>query len=336
MLLFLLRLCSIPYALGMQLRAIAYRFHLIRSFRLPRQVISVGNLTAGGTGKTPLTAWIATYLINRGKSVAVLTRGYGGTLEGRVAVVADGRQRLLSPQQAGDEPCLLADTVPGLIVVMGSNRYAAGVMALEKFTPDIFILDDGFQHIRLHRDLDILLLDATRPLANGYTLPAGLLRESFSAVRRADLVIYTRCGSGQQPSVRIPDGIAVTRARHVLSGFRQADGGPQRQFAELAGLQGLAFAGIADPAAFFDSLEAAGLTLTATLSFPDHTRYGEEEVASLAGLRRSSKADYLITTAKDAVKLGSCGGMDLPFYVADLEIVFHDPLPLSKELDKLL
>jgi tetraacyldisaccharide 4'-kinase len=335
LLLLLLRCCSFPYALFMQLRAMAYRIGLIRSYRLPKPVVSVGNLAAGGTGKTPMTAWIAAYLIRRGRKVAVLTRGYGGRLEGTVAVVADGRQRLLLPEDAGDEPCLLADLVPGLIVVMGSDRYQAGLLALEKFNPDFFILDDGFQHLRLQRDLDILLLDASRPLGNGYTFPAGFLRESFSAVRRAAIVVFTRCASGQQPLPDIPHGVPAIRANHRLTGCRSVDSGVVRKFDELDGLKGLAFAGIADPEAFFASLEAAGLHLTATLSFPDHSVYGDEEAAALAGLRRSSRADYLITTAKDAVKLASAGCGDFPFYIADLEMVFHDELPLRKELDKL-
>jgi tetraacyldisaccharide 4'-kinase len=334
-LLLVLRLCSHLYALAMTLRAAAFSSGLLRSQRLPKPVVSVGNLTVGGTGKTPMTAWIAAYLLKRGKRVAVLTRGYGGTLEGQVAVVADGRQRLLSPEEAGDEPCLLADQLPELIVVMGSNRYAAGLMAMEKFSPDIFILDDGFQHLRLQRDLDILLLDAAKPLGNGYALPAGLLRETVAAAARADLVVFTRCGKEQHPAMKIPPGIPLCRAYHALSGCRPADGGAVCPFSELAPLLGLAFAGIGDPEAFFDSLEAAGLRLAATLSFPDHTAYGEAEVAALARLRRTSRADYLITTAKDAVKLGSCGD-SVPFYIADLDMAFHDGLPLTTELDKLL
>lgn len=335
-LLVLLRGCSHLYALIMGLRAAAYRTGLLASRRLPKPVISVGNLTTGGTGKTPTTAWIAAYLLKRGKRVAVLTRGYGGSLEGQVAVVADGRQRLLTPIEAGDEPCLLADLLPGLIVVMGSDRYAAGLMALERYNPDIFILDDGFQHLRLQRDLDILLLDATRPLGNGYALPAGFMRETLPAAARADIVVFTRCARDQQPAIDIPGNKPVCRALHGLTGCRPAVGGKQRPFAELAGLRGLAFAGIADPEAFFTALESAGLSLAATLSFPDHSGYGEEEVAALAGLRRSCRADYLITTAKDAVKLDAASGRELPFYIAELELVFHDSGPLIAALDKLL
>ena len=159
-------------------------------------MISVGNITVGGTGKTPATAFIARLLIGRGLKVAVLSRGYGGSMEGETAIVADGRTILLDAGQCGDEPYLLAATVPGLMVVMGADRYSAGMLAMERLSPDIFLLDDGFQHLRLRRDLDILLVDWARPFGNGRTLPAGLLREPLSAVQRADLVVYTRCPQG--------------------------------------------------------------------------------------------------------------------------------------------
>lgn len=334
--LLLLKLVSHLYALVMRSRVLCYRLGIFRSYSLAKPVISVGNIVVGGTGKTPMTLWIARYLMSRGKKTAVLTRGYGGRLEGKVAVVSDGVKRLLSAQDAGDEPSLLADLLPGLIVVMGSNRYEAGCLAIEKFSPDCFILDDGFQHLKLKRDLDILLLDASRPFGNERTFPAGLLREPPSAVNRADLVVFTRCNEENRSESLFFEGIPLARATHKLTGFQCLAEREVRPFAELASLNGLAFAGIADPESFFNSLEAAGLHLTATLSFPDHTDYGDDETAALARLRISTKADYLITTAKDAVKLGSAGGREIPFYVAVLEIAFHDERVISRELDKLL
>ena len=177
----------------MRLRALFYEIGIFRVKRLPLPVISVGNITMGGTGKTPTVILIARELMARGKRVAVLTRGYGGSLEGETRIVSDGEKLFLSPAEAGDEPCLLASSLPGLMVVMGSDRYRAGCLALKELSPDCFILDDGFQHQRLGRDLDILLLDGTAPFNNGWTLPAGFLREPISAVSRADLVILTRC-----------------------------------------------------------------------------------------------------------------------------------------------
>lgn len=336
LLLCFLRLCSFPYAAVMLLRAFFYSTGVFKSRQLPRPVISVGNLVVGGTGKTPMTAWIAKYLMKKGKKVAVLTRGYGGALEGSVALVSDGVERLLTPLDAGDEPCLLADLLPGVAVVMGSDRYQAGTLAMEKFQPDLFILDDGFQHLKLRRQLDIILLDATKPRGNSWTFPAGLLREPFSAIKRGDVAVFTRSKGPAQGNTSLPPRLAVCHSNHSLTGFKPLKGGDTRPFSDLNGLKGLAFAGIADPSGFFDSLENEGLTLAATLSFPDHTAYGDEEVAALARLKKSCNADYLITTAKDAVKFGAPAAGDIPFYVAVLEISFYDDTPMKSALDKLL
>ncbi len=336
LLLVLLRVSAVLYSLVMRLRAAAFAAGLLRSHKLPRPVISVGNITLGGTGKTPMTAWLARYFLSRGKRVAVLSRGYGGRLEGTVAIVADGNRRLLEPEEAGDEPCLLADLVPGVMVVIGSDRYRAGCLAMERLNPDIFILDDGFQHLRLRRDLNILLLDSREPFANGRTLPAGFLREPVSAAGRADLALFTRCSDDVQVTVPLPVNVPTCRARHRLSGFTSLSDSTQRRFEELAGLRGVAFAGIADPAGFFDELEHEGVVLAATLAFPDHTGYGDDECAALARLLRSTRADYLITTAKDAVKLMALGSEEVPCYVASLELEFSDPALLGERLDKLL
>jgi tetraacyldisaccharide 4'-kinase len=332
----LLWVLSIWYAMIMRFRASAYSLSIFRSFTLPRPVISVGNITVGGTGKTPVTAWIATYLLGKGKKVAVLSRGYGGSLEGTVAVVSDGIKRALSPFEAGDEPCLLADNLPGLIVVIGSSRYDAGRLAMERFKPDIFILDDGFQHLNLKRDLNILLLDANRPLGNGYVFPAGLLREPSSAINRADLIVYTRADRSCNTVDLVPESSSVLKSEHSLSGYKQLREEGVRSFEELKGLKGLAFAGIADPVQFFDSLEKCGVQLVATIAFPDHTDYGDEEITALAKLKRSSCADYLITTAKDAVKVPVSSVDKFPFYVAQLEVSFYDDTALRAALDRLL
>ncbi len=298
-------------------------------------MISVGNLTVGGTGKTPVTAWIAAYLLNNGKKVAVLSRGYGGSLEGTVAIVSDGVKRFLTPLEAGDEPCLLADNLPGLIVVIGSSRYDAGRLAMERFQPDIFILDDGFQHLNLKRDLNILLLDAKKPFGNGLVFPAGTLREPSSAINRADLIVSTRAGGSGTAIEQISENIPVISSEHRLTGYRPYSGGEIRPFEGLKGLKGLAFAGIADPNQFFDSLEKCGAQLVATIAFPDHTDYGADEIVALAKLKRSSSADYLITTTKDAVKIPVNQVGEFPFYVAQLEVFFHDEAMLKTALDSI-
>ena len=334
LLLSFLTLLSFPYELVIRLRAYVYGAGILTSRRLPRPVISVGNLTVGGTGKTPAVAMLAKYFIARGKRVAVLSRGYKGTLRGKEGIVSDGAAMFLTSEEAGDEPFLLADTVPGLAVVVGADRYRAGLLAMERLAPDIFILDDGFQHLRLQRDLNILLLDSRRPFGNGRTLPAGLLREPRSAAERADLVIYTRCSSGEETDC-FP-GKPACRAFHHLTGVTRLQGGEVSPLAILRGMRGVAFAGIADPVPFFRDLEDEGLTLAAVLPFPDHCRYGEAEVDEILNAAVSCGADYLVTTEKDGVKLGPYGERLSNAYTAALDMWVADPGPLVACLEKLL
>lgn len=334
LLLAFLGLLAIPYALALRLRTLAYATGIVRTRRLTRPVISVGNLTVGGTGKTPTVALVARLLMARGIRVAVLSRGYGGSLEGEARIVADGRTVFHSAAEAGDEPVLLAGMVPGVMVVIGRDRYAAGLLAQERLDPDVFILDDGYQHLRLHRDLNILLMDCRHPFGNGRTLPAGLLREPPSALDRADLVIYTRCQDDVPPSAKA--AVPACRARHRLLGLEPATGGALRDFSALHGQRGFAFAGIADPEAFFTALRQAGLDLAATARFPDHAGYGDAEREQLLATRAASGADYLVTTGKDAVKLAA----QLPrlgaVYVAVLELQLDDSAPLLAAIDKIL
>ncbi|HEX9022537.1 MAG TPA: tetraacyldisaccharide 4'-kinase [Geobacteraceae bacterium] len=324
---------SLSYAAALKLRAGAYRAGIFRSYRLPRPVVAVGNLTVGGTGKTPMTAYLARWFMERGKRVAILSRGYGGSLEGETRIVSDGRAILLTPDEAGDEPYLLASSLPGVMAVIGPDRYRAGCLALEQLEPDIFILDDGFQHLRLERDLNILLLDCGRPFGNGRTVPAGELREPVAAAGRADLIIFTRC-SGEGPSLSPDKPWCATF--HRLTGAVSVAGGETRPFAEMEGLKGLAFAGIAEPAYFFASLAREGLRLVTSRAFPDHCRYGEEEIAILCRLREECRADYLITTQKDAVKLTPHLEKLGPVYAAGLELELADAGPLTSALEKLL
>jgi len=325
---------SIPYSLILRVRAFFYRVGVFRSASLGKPVISVGNLSVGGTGKTPVTILLARLLLARGKRVAVLSRGFGGPGEGEVRVVADGSGILLSPPDAADEPFLIARSVPGLIVLTGRDRHRAGLCALERFHPDIFILDDGFQHLRLRRDLNILLLDAGSPLGNGRTLPAGLMREPASALRRADLVIHTRCDSSKEYA-RVAD-IPSCRSSHRLTGIVPFEGGSSLPFGVLAGRKGVAFAGIGEPDSFFAALRGEGLDLAATLAFRDHCSYDGPEVEAILRALKDTGAHYLITTEKDAVKLASPGRLCVDRFAAVLEIEMLDPEVLEQELEKLL
>ncbi len=336
LLILLLAPFSLVYSFIQRLRAAMYRTGMLKTGRLPRPVVSIGNITVGGTGKTPVTAYIARLLLEQGYKVAVLSRGYGGSLEGQIAIVSDGATLLLGPRECGDEPYLLASTVPGLMVVIGTDRYAAGQMAMQQLSPDVFLLDDGFQHLRLWRDLNILLLDSARPFGNGWTLPAGLLRESAQAAARADLVILTRCPKGTTLAPR-STGIPCCTSHHQLIDLLPLSGGPHVQFSSLANNNVLAFAGIADPISFFDELRCRGLNLVHTIRLPDHTSYTESDLSAIKEAMEKYGADMAVTTEKDGVKL-----QDLPLefrqriMLARLELIIMEPAPLKEHLCNLL
>ena len=336
----LLILIMAPFSLGysfiQRLRALFYKTGILRSQRLPRPVISIGNITVGGTGKTPVTAYIARQLLQQGYRVAVLSRGYGGSLEGQSIVVSDGATLMLSPRECGDEPYLLASTIPGLMVVIGTDRHAAGLLAMQQLAPDVFLLDDGFQHLRLQRDLNILLVDYSHPYGNGWTLPAGLLREPVSAGKRADLIIRTRCPDGILNKA-MTTGIPNCNARHRIVDLLPLSGGDPTPLPCSTQLKALAFAGIAEPSAFFDELRSLGLELVHTIRFSDHTSYADDEVSGILVAMGQYGAEVAITTEKDGVKLkGLTHDLRCRIQLARMELVINDPSPLMNALRNLL
>lgn len=315
---------SLLYSLVQTLRAGCYFNSLFTIYRLPKPVVSIGNITVGGTGKTPVAAWLATELIRKGYRVALLSRGYGGTLEGTCAIAANGTDILLSAVECGDEPYLLAQNVPGLMVVIGSDRYNAGMLAMECLNPDIFLLDDAFQHLRLHRDLNILLLDYTSPFGNGWTLPAGLLREPLPALKRADVIIRTRCE--EDDGVSTVAGIPCCNARHELGDAVPLGAAAHIPIDQLRGKSAIAFAGIAEPERFFHGLRSCGVNLLETVTFPDHVRYDEGECAVLENVMRTRRAELYLTTEKDGVKLhGLPSDLKAVIYQVRLRLVIDNP-----------
>jgi tetraacyldisaccharide 4'-kinase len=327
---------SLVYSLVLRQRSALYHFGILRTHRLPRPVISIGNITVGGTGKTPVTAYIARFFLAAGYRVAVLSRGYGGSLEGQTAVVSDGATIMMSAGECGDEPYLLASTIPGLMVVIGTDRYAAGQLAIKQLSPDVFLLDDGFQHLRLHRDLNILLMDFSRPFGNGWTLPAGMLREPSSATGRADLVIFTRTPDGATITGE-QGGIPACLSCHAIVDLLPLASRTPVPFSHCKEKNVLAFAGIADPDSFFAGLRAQGLNLVRCLRFPDHVIYNRERIDEIADALRKSGADFLITTEKDGVKLkGLSQELATRTLLARLELKIENQELLERLLTKLV
>lgn len=317
---------SLIYQVAMRLRVSAYRTGTFTVYRARVPVVSVGNLTVGGTGKTPVVDTIVKEFIDRGLRVAVVSRGYGGSCRDSVGCVAMGDGRLLMPAaEAGDEPCLLAARNPSLRVYVARKR-VLGVQAAERDGAQIIILDDGFQHLAVARDLDIVLLDSRAPFGNGAVLPAGPLREPRGALARADLVIMTHASRTARD---IPFKGPILYCRHRLSDrLTTLDGNPV-SWSELEGREVAAFAGIARPDDFFAALRRQGLTLSATLALDDHQDYSSEVLNRLERLCDNNK--LLITTEKDAIKLGTTT-LPFPCLVAPLVLDFDE----TSRLDDLL
>ena len=272
--------------------------------RLPAFVISVGNLAAGGTGKTPLVMWICGFLSAEGYRPAILSRGYGRK-ETSPAPVTSGRCDLF-----GDEPVLMAETLPSVPVWVGRERALTGKAALSRQEPvDMLVLDDGFQHLALDRDLDLVLLDCRSPFGNGFTLPLGPLREPVSHLRRADALVLTRAENEAmvRETLAALDGIfpaeRVFSCRHDLTGFRPGIGGPLIPLSALGGRRVAAFAGIAGPEKFFSALSGRGIDIRAAHAFPDHHGYTGLDLARIVESASKSGAEFIVTTAKDAVRV---------------------------------
>lgn len=286
--------------------------------RLSSPVISIGNLTSGGTGKTPLTLYIARRLSNRGYRVAIVSRGYRGSREKSGGVVHDGNRLLMTPTQAGDEPFMMALELKTVPVLVGRDRFKSAQRAITDFGATVIVLDDGFQHRKLKRDIDLLLVDHCRGFGNGHLLPRGPLREPLSSLSRAHAVIETRAARAA------PSNYRQTLLRHGMEGpvfqceFRpsvirilgeatptspyQAPGAPPPTKA-LRGLRVYAFSGLADNDNFHQTLSALGCQVVGFRHFPDHYWYQATDVTRLQKEALQTQAQVIATTEKDIIRM---------------------------------
>ena len=303
----ILALSSYLYGLGVRSRLFIQQGKRKKS--LPGFVVSIGNLTVGGTGKTPAACMLAEWALGEGYRVAILSRGYGGRHKKRVLEVSDGNDINVSPAEAGDEPCLLARKLRGVPVIISKKRHLAGLLAHEKFGANFYILDDGFQHLALKRDLNLVLVDALNPFGNGHLLPWGPLREPLDQLERADVLIITRSGqgtSGHNPIDflrRTFPGKPLFSSEHIPDQivFPNRDKAYDPDF--LKGKRVVAFAGIAKPQVFKDTLTRLGADLAFFRGFEDHHPFKRTEIGGLMTKKEKLKADCLLTTEKDWVRM---------------------------------
>jgi len=287
------------------MRTLLYDLGVKRSKRLPCPVISVGNLTVGGTGKTPLVMALVKELAKRGIRTAILTRGYKGKkTSGHIA--SDGQSIFLSPEESGDEPYLMSKTLKGTPVVIGKNRFLAGGRALHQFDVDGLLLDDGYQHLQLHRDLNILLIDSNIGFGDRHLLPRGILRESLEQLRRASLILLTQVDHPEAPRPLEEELRKLHPSLPIFHSHYESLGliGPKEEREDLHALQGknvLALSGIANPDSFSSLLKKCGMQVIREKVLPDHHHYTQEDIRSIE--KEGERVDWIVTTEKDMVKL---------------------------------
>jgi tetraacyldisaccharide 4'-kinase len=298
------------YGLLVQLRLWCFRHGWLSSSRLPCPVISVGNLTVGGTGKTPIVILLTEWLKAKGQRVAILSRGYKRTSADRHLLVSDGEKVLVGPSAAGDEPFLMARRCPQVIVAVGGDRAALGRWVLEQFPVDCMILDDGFQHRALHRDVDLVLLDAMDATGIDAMLPAGRLREPLSGLKRATAVLITRAeiqegvealrSRLQAIDLPLEECLEVTFKPESLLSVQVEE---KRPLEWCRGKKVWLVSGIGNSESFRRSAALLGVDIRGETVFRDHHQYRADDVGEIRTMAQAAGADIVLTTEKDAAKL---------------------------------
>ncbi len=311
-----------------------YDLRLLKIGRVDAPVISVGNLSVGGTGKTPfvihLTDRLKKLVGARKVKLGVVSRGYKGSAD-ETLLVSDGRRQLADFMSAGDEPVLIAESTPGVVVVVDRNRFRGAEHTVKNLRVKLLLLDDGFQHRKLHRDLDIVLLDAGDPLGNRLVLPAGYLREPVKSLQRADIIVLSKAtGDNDELGERalklqelVKKPVVVTKM--VPRYWRRLNQSELHAPEEIAGKKTIAFAGIARPDSFFNTVISLGADLVEALPMTDHCSYKRRHLDYISSYYLRSKSEWMVTTAKDAVKLPPILRF-LPVYFLEtnMEVVFGE------------
>jgi len=335
-----LRLLAYPYEAGARLKMWAYEIGMLRSIRLSACVISVGNITVGGTGKTPTAQKVARMLYNKGHRVVILNRGYRSHWDGEIGIVSDGNKIYMTAYEAGDEAYLMAKSLPGIPVIIGKNRSVSGTFAVQKMNAQVIIMDDGYQHWQLKRDLDILLVDTLNGFGNGCVLPRGILREPLTHLDRAGIFLMTKADqSSRLAKVQLVDAIRrynkqapiATSVHQQLSFAEIADwykgiDGNVRSLESMKGQKVMVFSALGNPQSFEQSVAACGLEIVEAVRYPDHHDYGMQEMQYINERAEKLGATAIITTGKDAVKVPTefiyfDRGVDLYILNMDIEII---------------
>lgn len=309
--------------------------------RVACHVVSIGNMTAGGTGKTPITIYFAEQWYKKGMKVGIVSRGYRRKNKAAVVLVSEGMGPCTTPDAVGDEPYLMAERLKGVPIVVAADRFLGCQELIARFGVEVILLDDGFQHLRLHRDLNLLIIDAANPFGNGHLLPRGPLREPISQIKRADWVIFTRVDEGLAME-ELMRRVALFQTRMIKSRFEAThliDLCTHECLSPsvLSGKRVLPFCGIGNPEAFLKQLALLGAKPEHPHLFEDHHDYQADDLAAVRAAAETAGIEWLVTTEKDAVKIKAFLPIDRPIarkvYALRIGPVFtHDVEPLFSRL----
>jgi tetraacyldisaccharide 4'-kinase len=334
-------LLSKLYHVAVQLRLALYRWRILRDHTLGCQVISIGNLTVGGTGKTPVVETFARALQTAGRRVAILSRGYKSaqrplwqraferltfqTPSIPPKIVSDGKSLLLDSDQAGDEPYMLATNLPNVIVLVDKDRVKSGRYAIEKFHADTLLLDDGFQYMPLKSRMDVVLVDRLAPFGNNHLLPRGTLREPKRNLRRASFILLTKCDGADNTRLkeelrRLNRHAEIIECAHHPLYFQDIYASDRQPLEFIKGRKVAAISGIAMPDGFEQQLRALGAELIYAKRYADHHRFTQQEMLNMINRSVRRNAELIITTEKDAVRFPKLDRRDLPIYYLRVEI----------------
>lgn len=334
-----LSVVSKVYGGAVKLREKFYQKGVFQSKRLPCMVISVGNLSVGGTGKTPMTIYLANLIQDLGYKAVVISRGYRGRAEKAGGIVSDGQVLLMGPETAGDEPYMMAAILKEVPVIVGKNRFEVGMLAVREFDPDVLVLDDAFQHLKLMRDIELVLLDYRCPFGNRHLLPRGPLREPISSLSRADAFILTRSElSGSMSLERIE---TISDQRPVFQSFyvpyvcQVVKGNTSRYHSmfqnsftddlkSLKSLNVFAFSGLAKNQNFRQTFEVLKCNVVGFSGFSDHHRYSDQDLEKIVNSAKQSDADAFVTTEKDYVKIALRINWPMDLIVIGIKIGFEE------------
>ena len=332
-----LSFASLFYFLAYKIRLSLYKLNILKKQNISAIVISIGNISSGGTGKTPLTIDIAKYFLKEGYKVAVLSRGYKRKISSKQTdapiLVSDGQEIITDYEVSGDEPYLIAKKVPKAMVLVNKNRYRAGLSAI-KLGAEILILDDGYQHIQFNRNENILLLDSYNPFDNGYLLPRGKLRELPDSIKRATAIVL----SNSDKSILQENDLAkinhfraakpVISMKYKVKRFTALNLKKTITTEEAKGLKVIAFCGIGNPQSFLDTLKENKLNIVNFMTFEDHHYYSYDDIKQIIQSASNHKIENIVTTEKDAIKIETlCEAAPVTFWATEIEISWDVPNP---------